>query len=51
MGFPFDRQPRTGANDLRLFMTPNMIIQDVTIVHNNRTVSPNMNMAVQMNRP
>ncbi|XP_068145500.1 phenoloxidase 2 [Drosophila tropicalis] len=38
MGYPFDRVPRTGAERLANFLTPNMSIVDVTIRHENRTV-------------
>lgn len=31
MGYPFDRQPRDGVNRLTEFLTPNMIVTDVTI--------------------
>uniref|UniRef100_A0A1I8NVC5 tyrosinase n=1 Tax=Stomoxys calcitrans TaxID=35570 RepID=A0A1I8NVC5_STOCA len=39
MGFPFDRLPRQGADQLVNFLTPNMSIVDVTIRHDaNRVV-------------
>ncbi|KAH8401002.1 hypothetical protein KR009_002361, partial [Drosophila setifemur] len=38
MGYPFDRLPRTGADRLVNFLTPNMSIVDVTVRHDNRTV-------------
>ncbi|CAG9854814.1 unnamed protein product [Phyllotreta striolata] len=38
MGFPFDRQPRTGVETLQQFLTPNMRVQDVIIQFNNRIV-------------
>lgn len=37
MGYPFDRLPRTGADRLVNFLTPNMSIVDVSIRHENRT--------------
>ena len=37
MGFPFDRLPRTGADRLANFLTPNMSVVDVIIRHENRT--------------
>ncbi|KAK9499613.1 hypothetical protein O3M35_002627 [Rhynocoris fuscipes] len=43
MGYPFDRQPRTGAGDLARFMTPNMFAQDVKIFFNDRVVTPKTN--------
>ncbi|XP_037942089.1 phenoloxidase 2-like [Teleopsis dalmanni] len=39
MGYPFDRLPRTGADRLVNFLTPNMSLLDVVIRHDNRTVS------------
>ncbi|XP_063707043.1 phenoloxidase 2-like [Culicoides brevitarsis] len=33
MGYPFDRVSRTGADQLANFVTPNMRVQTVTIVH------------------
>lgn len=33
MGYPFDRLPREGVYDLEDFLTPNMIVQGVRIVH------------------
>lgn len=39
MGYPFDRLPRTGADRLVNFLTPNMSIVDVSIRHNNTTTS------------
>ncbi|CAG9864099.1 unnamed protein product [Phyllotreta striolata] len=40
MGYPFDRQPRTGVDTLRQFLTPNMRVQDVNIRFTNRTFRP-----------
>jgi hypothetical protein len=38
MGYPFDRLPRAGVERLSQFLTPNMRVQDVKIVHDsNRT--------------
>lgn len=39
MGYPFDRLPRTGADRLVNFLTPNMSIVDVSIRHNNTTTN------------
>jgi len=38
MGYPFDRMPRDGVNTLKDFLTPNMLVQDVSIKFTNRTV-------------
>lgn len=38
MGYPFDRNSRKGIQSLSSFLTPNMKIQDVSIVFNERTV-------------
>lgn len=38
MGYPFDRLPRTGADRLSSFLTPNMRRVDVSIMHQDRTV-------------
>ncbi|CAH1101426.1 unnamed protein product [Psylliodes chrysocephalus] len=43
MGFPFDRQPRTGVDTLRQFLTPNMRVQDVVIKFSNKTFRPRQN--------
>ncbi|KAK4873335.1 hypothetical protein RN001_015364 [Aquatica leii] len=40
MGYPFDRAPRNGVSTLQQFLTPNMRVQDVSIVHQNRTLRP-----------
>lgn len=40
MGFPFDRLPRDGVNQLREFLTPNMAVQDVTVRFTERIVPP-----------
>ncbi|XP_024218309.1 phenoloxidase 1 [Halyomorpha halys] len=37
MGFPFDRQPRTGAETIQQFLTENMMLLPVTVYHNNNT--------------
>ncbi|XP_017077494.2 phenoloxidase 3 isoform X2 [Drosophila eugracilis] len=36
MGYPFDREPRRGAEFLENFLTPNMSTVEVTITHDNR---------------
>jgi hypothetical protein len=36
MGYPFDRFPAQGVNSLSQFLTPNMRVQDVNIVLNDR---------------
>lgn len=33
MGYPFDRLPRSGSDRMATFLTPNMSLTDVTIVH------------------
>jgi hypothetical protein len=38
MGYPFDRLSRSGADTMSAFVTPNMRLQDVSIVFNDRTV-------------
>ncbi|XP_017787164.1 PREDICTED: phenoloxidase 2-like [Nicrophorus vespilloides] len=38
MGYPFDRMPRNGVDNLQQFLTPNMRVQDCIIRHNNRTI-------------
>lgn len=38
MGYPFDRMPRDGVRTLQQFITPNMLVQDVTIRFNDRTI-------------
>lgn len=43
MGYPFDRVPRAGADNLSSFLTPNMRAQDCAIVFNDRTVEPPRN--------
>lgn len=37
MGYPFDRLPRTGSDTLTSFLTPNMRLQDVRVVHTDTT--------------
>lgn len=37
MGYPFDRQPRTGVNTLQQFLTPNMRVRDVNLVFEDKT--------------
>lgn len=37
MGYPFDRLPRAGAERLQQFITPNMFVQQCSIVHTDRT--------------
>uniref|UniRef100_A0A336MA48 CSON014281 protein n=1 Tax=Culicoides sonorensis TaxID=179676 RepID=A0A336MA48_CULSO len=39
MGYPFDRVPRSGVDTLLNFLTPNMKVQDVRVVHSD-TVRP-----------
>jgi tyrosinase len=39
MGYPFDRLPRANSDRLSSFLTPNMTVQDCTIVHSNTTTS------------
>ncbi|CAH1283386.1 unnamed protein product [Diabrotica balteata] len=43
MGYPFDRQPRRGVDNLQQFLTPNMRVQDVAIKFSNRTFKPRQN--------
>ncbi|CAH1106365.1 unnamed protein product [Psylliodes chrysocephalus] len=43
MGYPFDRQARTGVDTLRQFLTPNMRVQDVVIKFSNKTFRPRQN--------
>ena len=38
MGYPFDRNPRNGADNLNSFVTPNMRVQDCAIVFADRSV-------------
>ncbi|KAK9869376.1 hypothetical protein WA026_003133, partial [Henosepilachna vigintioctopunctata] len=40
MGYPFDRTPRSGVNNLQQFLTQNMRVQDVVIQFSNRVVRP-----------
>ncbi|XP_023012803.2 phenoloxidase 1 [Leptinotarsa decemlineata] len=40
MGYPFDRQPRSGVDTLQQFLTPNMRVQDVVIKFTNRVFRP-----------
>ncbi|XP_071448896.1 phenoloxidase 1-like [Hetaerina americana] len=40
MGYPFDRMPRTGVDILSQFLTPNMMVTDVSIHHFDRTEPP-----------
>lgn len=37
MGFPFDRLPRAGTDRMSNFLTSNMNLSDVTIVHTDQT--------------
>lgn len=39
MGYPFDRAARSGVDSLANFLTPNMAVQSITVVHNDRTVN------------
>jgi tyrosinase len=36
MGYPFDRLPRQGVNNLAQFLTPNMRVQEVNIRLNDK---------------
>lgn len=36
MGYPFDRLPRQGVDTVQKFLTPNMKVIPVNIVHNER---------------
>jgi tyrosinase len=38
MGFPFDRIPRKGVDELSSFVTPNMMFRECLIVFEDRTV-------------
>lgn len=38
MGFPFDRLPKKGVDNLEQFLTRNMFASDIIIRHENRTV-------------
>jgi hypothetical protein len=38
MGYPFDRSPREGADELSSFVTPNMKFRECSIVFKDRTV-------------
>lgn len=38
MGYPFDRMPRDGVDNLQQFLSGNMRVQDVTIRFTERTV-------------
>ena len=38
MGYPFDRLSRTGSESLASFMTPNMRVREVNIMHTTRTI-------------
>lgn len=40
MGYPFDRLSRQGADTLNAFLTPNMILQDVSIVFSDQIKPP-----------
>lgn len=44
MGFPFDRLPRANARDLKSFLLPNMKVQGISIVFNDRVVQRNHKM-------
>lgn len=41
MGYPFDRLARQGTDRLTNFLTPNMIVEEVNIVHVDQTVLRN----------
>ncbi|KAG8224780.1 hypothetical protein J437_LFUL002224 [Ladona fulva] len=43
MGFPFDRDPPYGVNNIEQFLTPNMFVTDVHIFYNNHTEPPKNN--------
>ncbi|RZF47724.1 hypothetical protein LSTR_LSTR005988 [Laodelphax striatellus] len=62
MGYPFDRNGRSGVDTLRDFLTPNMFTQDVTIKFTNMVAPPGaasrgasgqsqQNRGQQQNRP
>lgn len=38
MGYPFDRLARSGVDRLSNFVTPNMAIQSVNVIHIDKTV-------------
>ena len=40
MGYPFDRLPREGVNNLQQFLTPNMRVANVTINFKDKTFKP-----------
>ncbi|KAF7269759.1 hypothetical protein GWI33_017215 [Rhynchophorus ferrugineus] len=40
MGYPFDRMPRDGVETLQQFLTPNMRVQDVNLLFENKTYKP-----------
>ncbi|XP_012279901.1 phenoloxidase 2-like isoform X2 [Orussus abietinus] len=46
MGFPFDRWPREGVETLNQFLTPNMIVKDVTIRHRDEVLKRPVDNAV-----
>nr|BAN20821.1 prophenoloxidase [Riptortus pedestris] len=50
MGYPFDRVPRDRADTLAQFLTPNMIVQDVTIRHTNEVRPRNQPGGQQQNQ-
>jgi hypothetical protein len=37
MGYPFDRLPRSGSDNLTSFLTPNMAVQQCVIAHSDTT--------------
>lgn len=48
MGYPFDRNPRSGVSTLAQFLTSNMAALNVTIKYNNRIVPvPNKTQSTQ----
>ncbi|XP_063218970.1 phenoloxidase 1-like [Bacillus rossius redtenbacheri] len=49
MGYPFDRQPRDNVSTLQEFVTPNMVVQDVTIRFTGRTVAPRSDASNTLN--
>lgn len=40
MGYPFDRLPRQNVSTLEDFLTPNMIVQDITINFQDKIYRP-----------
>nr|CAD7257151.1 unnamed protein product [Timema shepardi] len=49
MDYPFDRQPRENVNTTQQFLTPNMMLQDVTIRFSNRIETPKRDASNKLN--